>query len=220
MPLRVLSCCQPESGARDAVVKYRTLCDPLAGDSLPAVDGKRLGAWVRVAGSTWRRSPRVWAVNPGQSSATLIASISPPPDTIEVLDVSPDGSHALIKLGSLGGSDSTCSGLYLVRVDGSGATRLTTSGRSPTGAFSPDGRRIAYSLSADPGTITTLDLETGATVNQLCGSGYSSFQWTGRRPATGLRSVATSASRSSMPRRDCPGQVHDTRRSSGVQVDR
>ena len=69
-----------------------------------------------------------------------------------------------------------CAGLYLVRADGSGATRLTTTGRSPTGAFSPDGRRIAYSRSGAPGTITTLDLETGATVDQLCGSDYSSFE--------------------------------------------
>ena len=53
----------------------------LAGDALPAVDGKGLEGMgqsrgVYVAG----RSPRLWAVNPGQSSATLIASISPAPD--------------------------------------------------------------------------------------------------------------------------------------------
>ena len=121
----------------------------------------------------------VWAVNPGQDSATLIASISPGPDTIDVLDISPDGSHALIRLGTFGGAGSTeCNGLYLIQTDGSGATRLATfvGGRIPTGAFSPDSRRIAYSRSADPGTITTLDLETGATVEQLCGSTYSSFQ--------------------------------------------
>ena len=148
-----------------------------AGDALPAVDGKGLQGMgqsrgVYVAG----RSPRLWAVNPGQSSATLIASISTAPDTTDVLDISPDGSNALIKLATFGGSNAVCNGLYLVRADGSGAIRLTTSGHSPTGAFSPDGRRIAYSLSANPGTITTLDLETGATVNQLCGSTYSSFQ--------------------------------------------
>jgi Tol biopolymer transport system component len=148
-----------------------------AGDALPAVDGKGVQGMgqsrgVYVAG----RSPRLWAVNPGQSSATLIASISTAPDTIDVLDISPDGSNALIKLASFGGSSGECTGLYLVRVDGSGATRLTTSGRSPTGAFSPDGRRIAYSTSASPGTITTLDLETGATVDQLCGSDYSNFE--------------------------------------------
>jgi len=148
-----------------------------AGDALPAVDGKSLQGMgqsrgVYVAG----RQPRLWAVNPGQSSATVIASISTAPDTIEVLDISPDGSNALIKLASFGGSSGACSGLYLVRADGSGATRLTTSGRSPTGAFSPDGRRIAYSLSGAPGTITTLDLETGSTVDQLCGSDYSDFE--------------------------------------------
>jgi WD40 repeat protein len=149
----------------------------LTGDALSPVDGKGLQGMgqsrgVYVAG----RQPRLWAVNPGQSSTTLIASISTAPDTVDVLDISPDGSNALIKLATFGGSNAVCNGLYLVRADGSGATRLTTSGRSPTGAFSPDGRRIAYSVSDNPGTITTLDLETGATVDQLCGSVYSSFQ--------------------------------------------
>jgi Tol biopolymer transport system component len=127
---------------------------------------------VYVAG----RQPRLWAVNPGQSAATQIASFSTAPDTVDVLDVSPDGSNALVRLDTFGGSDGACNGLYLVRADGPGATRLTTSGRFPTGAFSPDGRRIAYSRSDNPGTITTLDLETGATVDQLCGSVYSSFR--------------------------------------------
>ena len=150
-----------------------------AGDALPAVDGKGLQGMgqsrgVYVAG----RSPRLWAVNPGQSSATLIASLSPVPVFMDVLDISPDGSNALIELGSGGNSSTECDGLYLVRTDGSGATRqvMFGTGRLLTGAFSPDGRRIAYSRSWDPGTVTTLDLETSASVNQLCGSQYSSFQ--------------------------------------------
>ena len=100
----------------------------LTGDALPPVDrvgieglGQSRGAYV--AG----RPPMVWAVNPGQDSATLIASISPEP-TIDVLDISPDGSNALIRLGSLGNSSSECNDLYLIRTDGSGATRLTTFG--------------------------------------------------------------------------------------------
>jgi WD40 repeat protein len=152
----------------------------LTGDARPSVDrvgieGLGQSRGVYVAG----RPPMVWVVNPGQDSATLIASVSPAPDTIDVLDISPDGSNALIRLGTFGGAGSTeCNGLYLIQTDGSGATRLATfvGGRIPTGAFSPDSRRIAYSRSADPGTITTLDLETGATVDQLCGSVYSSFQ--------------------------------------------
>ena len=152
----------------------------LAGEALPAVDGDRVEGLgqsraVYVAG----RPPRLWAVKPGKSSATLIASISPAPDTFDVLDISTDGSNALIKLDSFGAGDSglECDGLYLIRTDGSGATRLTTgAGRFPTGAFSPDGRRIAYSRSGAPGTISTLDLETGATVDQLCGSDYSNFE--------------------------------------------
>jgi len=149
----------------------------LTGDALSPVDGKGLQGMgqsrgVYVAG----RQPRLWAVNAGQSAATQIASFSTAPDTVDVLDVSPDGSNALVRLDTFGGSDGACNGLYLVRADGPGATRLTTSGRFPTGAFSPDGRRIAYSRSDNPGTITTLDLETGATVDQLCGSVYSSFR--------------------------------------------
>jgi len=160
----------------------------LAGDALPAADGDRVEGLgqsraVYVAG----RQPRLWTVNPGQSSASLLASFSPAPTTIDVLDISPDGSNALIRLGTFGteGAISECASahltrdfLYLIRTDGSGATRLATlgAGRIPSGAFSPDGRRIAYSRSADPGMVTTLDLGTGASVNQLCGSTYSSFQ--------------------------------------------
>jgi Tol biopolymer transport system component len=119
----------------------------------------------------------LWAVNPGRDSATLIASISREPDPIDVIDISADGSNALIRLDYIGGNaTSECVGLYLIRTDGLGATRLSTLGGVPTAAFSPDGRRIAYSQPADPGTVTTLDLETGATVNQLCGSTYSSFK--------------------------------------------
>jgi WD40 repeat protein len=146
----------------------------LTGDALPPVDpvaieGLGQSRGVYVAG----RPPLLWAVNPGEDSATLIASI-PTESEIDVLDISPDGSNALIGPSRFGGS-SGCAGLYLIRTDGSGATRLTTFGGIPTAAFSPDGRRIAYSRS-DPGIVTTLDLETGATVDQLCGSVYSTFQ--------------------------------------------
>jgi roadblock/LC7 domain-containing protein len=150
----------------------------LTGDALPPVDpvgvaGLGQSRGVYLAG----RPPMLWAINPGHDSATLIASLSPEPDPIDILDISPDGSNALIRLRWAGGnSASECAGLYLIRTDGLGATRLSTFGRVPTGAFSPDGRRIAYSRSGAPGTVTTLDLETGATVDQLCGSDYSSFQ--------------------------------------------
>ncbi|MFL5769180.1 MAG: hypothetical protein ACJ765_03805 [Chloroflexota bacterium] len=141
----------------------------LAGHALQGMGQSR---GVYVAG----RPPRLWAFNPRQSTATLIASFSPEPPHIDILDISPDGSNALIRLHALGGnSSSECAGLYLIRTDGVGATRLTTLGDVPTGAFSPDGRRIVYSRS-DPGIVTTLDLETGATADQLCGSVYSSFQ--------------------------------------------
>jgi len=149
----------------------------LTGDALPPVDpvgveGLGESRGVYLAG----RPPMLWAVNPGQDSATLIASTAPEPE-VGVLDISPDGSKALIRLRALGGnSNPECAGLYVIRTDGLGATRLTTFGHVPTGAFSPDGRRIAYSQSGAPGTITTLDLETGATVDQLCGSDFSSFQ--------------------------------------------
>jgi roadblock/LC7 domain-containing protein len=148
----------------------------LTGDALPPVDrvgieGLGQSRGVYLAG----RPPMLWAVNSGQDSATLIASISPEPE-IGILDISPDGSNALLRVRYIGNATTECAGLYLIRTDGLGATRLTTFGRVPTGAFSPDGRRIAYSQSGAPGTVTSLDLQTGATVNQLCGSDYSSFQ--------------------------------------------
>jgi hypothetical protein len=148
----------------------------LTGDARPPVDpvgieGLGQSRGVYLAG----RPPMLWAVNPGQDSATLIASIPTAPE-IGVLDISPDGSNALVRVRTSGGSTSVCGGLYLIRTDGLGATRLTSFGRVPTVAFSPDGRRIAYSQSGAPGTVTTLDLETGGTVDQLCGSDFSSFQ--------------------------------------------
>src|SRR4029453_13421946 len=132
----------------------------LTGDALPPVDrvgieGLGQSRGVYVAG----RPPMLWAVNPGQDSAPLIASI-PTRSEVAVPDISPDGSNALIGPSIFGGA-SGCAGIYLIRTDGLGATRLTTFGGIPTAAFSRDGRRIAFSRESDPGTVTTLDLETG-----------------------------------------------------------
>jgi Tol biopolymer transport system component len=143
----------------------------------------------------------LWAVNPGQDSATVIASITPETIPLEVLDISPDGSNALIRVGHISppGFTPECADLYMVRTDGSGATRLTRfgTGRFVTGgAFSPDSRRVAYAW-WDPNTITTLDLETGATADQSCttlyGIGPTRIDWspTGDKFAVGCERTLT-----------------------------
>jgi hypothetical protein len=152
----------------------------VTGDALPTLDGDRLeglvqGRGVYLAG----RSPTLWAVGPGNGKATLIASVSPRPNILDVLDMSLDGANALIRAGNISpaGGSPECADLYIVRTDGSGATRLTTfgAGRFVTGAaFSPDDRRVAYH-SWDPGMITVLDLGSRVTVDQACNITYGSF---------------------------------------------
>jgi Tol biopolymer transport system component len=91
------------------------------------------------------------------------------------VDLSPDGTRALVRAGQLtiNGPEPECVDLYSVPTDGSGATRLTPfrGGRAVSGAaFSPDGSRVAYSWwdRSDANTITVLDIASGQTVDQPC----------------------------------------------------
>ena len=151
------------------------------GDALPATKGDRLSGLgqsrgVYFAGGPGQRA-QLWAVGPGQSSATLIALISPEPTILNVLDLSPNGSNTLIRAGQISpGGGAECADLYIVETDGSWATRLTIfgAGRFVTGgAFSPDGGRVAFHW-WDPGTITVLDIASGQTVDQACDVTYGS----------------------------------------------
>jgi WD40 repeat protein len=147
------------------------------GDALPKFDGEPRasigpGRGVFLAGST------LFAVGPGTGPAHPIAQGTGSSGDIDVLELSPDGSNVLIRAGYNGvpNSERRCADLFVVRTDGSGATRLTTvkPGRVVTAAaFSPDGTRVAYSWSdqgsfPDPGSISVLDLTSGRTVDQQC----------------------------------------------------
>ncbi len=118
------------------------------GKALEPVDGDGLNGLGQTRGVYLAgRTPRIWVVNPGANSASVIAELDPVPNILEILDISPDGSDALIRVGNISPSGFTpeCADLYVIRTDGSGATRLTRfgTGRFVTGgAFSPDGRRV------------------------------------------------------------------------------
>jgi hypothetical protein len=94
----------------------------LTGDALPPVDGDGLvglgqSRGVYLAG----RPPILWAANPGQDSSIPIASFSPEtPGILDVVDISPDGSTALIRVGNISpqGLTPECADLYRVWTDG------------------------------------------------------------------------------------------------------
>jgi hypothetical protein len=159
---------------------YTDQVQVLSGDASPAIKGDSLSGLgqsrgVYLAG----RQPALWAVGPGQSSTTLIATITPQSIPLDVVDISPDGSNALIRVGHISppGFTPECADLYLIQTDGSAVTRLTTfgSGRFVAGAaFSPDSGRVAF-VWWSPDTITVLDLASGQTVDQACVVGYGGY---------------------------------------------
>ena len=139
-----------------------------------AIPGLGLGRGVYL-GSVGPSHSGLWAVGPGDAPARPIAVVTPTPNTFDVVDLSPDGSAALITAGAVAGigPDPACVDLYLVRTDSSGATRLTPfrGGRAVgAAAFSPDGSRVAYSWRspAEANVITVLDVGNGRTADLHC----------------------------------------------------
>ena len=133
----------------------------------------RLGRGVYVTVDD--RYRRIWTVGPDGRPAWVVAA-TPASSDVAVLDISPDGSSALVRA-TLPPTDDRftpgCSDLYLIRLDGSGATRLTTEpegGFVSGAAFSSDGTRVAY-IRWSPMTVTILQLATGSRVDQACETG-------------------------------------------------
>lgn len=141
---------------------------PSMTDTLVGLDHGR-GVYVGDAGD-------LWAVASGRGPATRIAKFTAEPSVLDVLDLSPDGSAALIRAGHIARDARVrpgCADLYLVRTDGSSATRLTAlqAPRFVAGAaFAPDGVRVAYSA-WDPGTLTIIDAVTPLTMDLPCEGG-------------------------------------------------
>ena len=132
----------------------------------------------------------LWAIGPGDGPARAIGVVTPRPIVFDVVDLSPDGSEALLRAGSLtiNGPGPECVDLYTIRTDGSGATRLTPfrGGRAVSGvAFSPDGKLVAYSwwggAPSEPAGVTVLDIASGRTVTKPCrlnfGFGPDRIEW-------------------------------------------
>ncbi len=146
--------------------------DVLPGVALPPLTDPLVGLDVGrgvYAGDTGD----LWAVVSGQGSASRIAKFTSEPSVLEVLELSPDGSRALVRAGHIALDARVtpgCADLFIVATDGSSATRLTTleAGWVIAGAgFAPDGVRVAYSAWG-PGTPTITDLATELTTELPC----------------------------------------------------
>ena len=72
------------------------------GKALEPVDGDDLNGLGQTRGVYLAgRTPRIWVVSPGDNSASVIAEVDPVPNVLEILDISPDGSNALIRVGNI-----------------------------------------------------------------------------------------------------------------------
>ena len=143
------------------------------GAPMPGLGSGR-GVYLAPVGSA---RAGLWAVGPGDRPARPIAVLRPRPVILDILDLSPDGSTALIRAGNVihVSDEPECADIFAIRTDGSGSTRLTTprAGRRVIGAIvSPDSKRVAYTAADELPTISVLDLATGQTVDQPCNNGY------------------------------------------------
>jgi hypothetical protein len=149
--------------------------DAIGGDVGEPMPGLGGGRGVYIVGVVGR--VKLWAVGPGDVAARPIADIRPRPVILDILDLSPDGSTAVVRMGNVShtSGEPECADIVAVRTDGSGATWLTTprAGRRVIGAaFSPNGGHVAYAAADRSPTISVLDLASGQTVDQPCNNEY------------------------------------------------
>ena len=162
--------------------------EPCLTDTLKVLTGRRMpetfgdtevtrldqGLGVYWRNPTFGDSTELWAVRGGEGPAKRVAAVAGRLMVRDVLDVSPDGSTALIRVGTFSHGGPECADLYSVRLDGGGATRLTRFGAGQFlggAAYSPGGDRIAL-FWWSPDTLTVLDLATGDTVDQPCTTNF------------------------------------------------
>lgn len=157
----------------------------LTGDSMPQIDsdaaslpGLGTGRGVFITRSQASSGGDVWAVGGTRHTATRIASVSGVGlNVLDVLDISPDGSLAILRVGTMSpsGANPECADLYLVPTDRSPATRLTTFGAGGFvvgGSFSPGGTRVAYATWTNV-SVADLSSHRHQVVDQSgCPAGY------------------------------------------------
>ena len=103
-----------------------------------------------------------------------------------LLDRSQDGADVLLSVGKISpsGLHPECVDLYLIRTDGTGATRLTQHGPGQyvtAAAFSPDGTQVVYSTWTG---ISTVDLATGTNkIATTCTTGNDYTGWVAWAPS-------------------------------------
>jgi hypothetical protein len=115
---------------------------------------------------------KLWIAGGGRAAPFNFATIKDG-EGVEVLDVSPDRTRALVRVWriSLGGHQTECGDLYEFAVDGSRARRLTffSTGRIVMGAaYSPDGKAVAYGVDIPDGGHLIVMPDAGDPLSYPC----------------------------------------------------
>ena len=119
--------------------------------SANAADRGRI-AFVSDRSGSWQ----IYTMNPDGTDQLQVTDLTPTEDDGWAPSISPDGNKIIFNYNGGQGPD-----LYVVNVDGTGLTPLTTNHRSFFGRFSPDGKKIAFTTVSKLGTAVIVEMSVG-----------------------------------------------------------